>query len=141
MAYAFLTTKDVLARIRDEHRNELADNTESIELTAESQAIAKVKSYLHGRFDMSAMYAATGDARDPLLVLHTLNIFLYLLYRRVNPRKMPDEVKDDHSETLEWLSMVAKGEVNPDFPPLPDDAPSTTDLRFGGPPAMGGHYF
>lgn len=141
MPYAFLTIKDVLTRIRDEHRNDLTDNTESIELTCESQAIAKVKSYLHGRFDVDAMYAQTGDNRNPLLVLHTINVFVYLLYRRINPRKMPDEVKDDHSESLEWLSMVASGKVNPAFTTLPEDTLSTNDLRFGGPPALGGHYF
>lgn len=141
MPYAFFIVKDVLARIRDEHRNDLTDNTESIELTCEGQAIAKVKSYLHGRFDVDAMYAQTGDSRNPLLVLHTLNVFVYLLYRRLNPRKMPDEVKDDHSETLEWLAMVANGKVNPAFTALPDDQSSSTDLRFGGATPLGGHRF
>jgi len=143
MAYAFLTADDVLSRIRDEHRNDIADSTESVELTCESMAIAKLKSYLNGRYDVAALFVAPGDPdpRDPLIVLHTLNVFVYLLYRRINPRKMPDEIRLDHEETLEWLDMVARGKVSPDFPAVVDPEVSTNTPLVGGGQCIKGHYF
>lgn len=146
MPYAFLTDADVLSRIRDEHRQDLTDATESIELTAESMAMAKMKSYLNGRYDTAALFPAPTDPpgpdpRDPLIVLHCLNIFVYLLYRRINPRKIPDEVKLDHEETLEWLADVGKGNISPDFPPVADPEVSALVPRVGGGQPIKGHYF
>lgn len=155
MTYAFLTTADVLARLRDEHRNSITDRpdsgggivlSDSIELTVESQAIGKVKSALNGRYNATACFPAppTGsdpDTRNPLIVLHTVNIFTYLLYLRINPRKIPENVKVDHDETLEWLDRVARGLESPDFPPLADPEVSTQTPRFGGGQRRGGHYF
>lgn len=154
MNYAFLTTADVLSRIRDEHRNSMTDRPESgdaslsdgIELTVESQAIAKIKSALNGRYNVAALFPAPpgeglADTRHPLIVHHTLVLFVYLLYRRINPRKMPEEVKLEHDETLEWLRDVARGVESPDFPPLEDPEVSTQTPLFGGGQVRKGHYF
>lgn len=141
MAYAFLTIDDVLSRIRDEHRADITDSTEAVELSCEGMAIAKVKSALNGRYDVAAVFAATGSGRNPLVVLHVLNIFVYLLYRRINPRKIPDEVKLDHDEALEWLDRVARGKESPDLPAVQDPEVSALVPRVGGGKAMGGHYF
>lgn len=141
MAYAFLTAPDVLSRIRDEHRADLSDSTEAVELSCESMAIAKVKSALHGRYDAAAVFAETGSGRDPLIVLHVLNVFVYMLYQRINPRKIPEQVKDDHAETLDWLERVTTGKESPDLPAKPEPGRSTTDLRSGGGLKVRGTHF
>lgn len=155
MTYAFLTAEDVLSRIRDQHRNDLRDTDplasppdpgaeaagEAIELSCESMALAKVRSALAQRYDVATLFAATGSARSSLLVLHVLNVFVYLLYRRINPRKVPDVVKEDHDETLAWLDRVAAGKEAPDFPAaVPEDNNAGT-ARFGGWQQVKGHYF
>lgn len=155
MTYAFLTAEDVLSRIRDQHRNDLRDVDplaspadpdaeaagEAIELSCESMALAKVRSALAQRYDVATLFAATGPARSSLLVLHVLNVFVYLLYRRINPRKVPEVVKEDHDETLAWLDRVAAGKEAPDFPPaVPEDNNAGT-ARFGGGQQIKGHYF
>ena len=149
ITYSFLTPADVLSRIRDEHRNDLVDRTdpaseppsEATELSVESQAIDKVRSVLHNRYNATALFAAQGTARNPLLVLHVLNIFTYLLYRRINPRKIPSEVKDDHDETLAWLERVADGKEAPDFPAVEDPELDAGIPRIGGGYIPKGHYF
>lgn len=149
ITYAFLTVADVNSRIRDEHRNDLVDRTdpaseppsEAVELSCESMAIAKVRSALHNRYDTTALFAATGSDRSPLLVLHVLNVFVYLLYRRINPRKIPDVVKEDHDETLAWLDRVAAGKEAPDFPPAQPEDDNAGTARFGGGQAIKGHYY
>lgn len=140
MAYTFLTVDDVLTRIRDEHINDLTDSTAMIQETCESQALEVVKSHLNGRYDVAAIF--TASPRKQLLVLHVLNIFIYLLYRRINPRKMPEEVKNDHADSLDWLKDVAHGKISPDLPVFadPEDL-GTNDLRTGGGHVMKGHYF
>ena len=163
ITYAFLTAADVNSRIRDEHRNDLRDwdpgvptptdpdelaahnaalaTSETVELSCESMAIAKVRSALHNRFNDVALFAATGTDRHPLAILHVLNIFVYLLYRRINPRKIPAEIKDDHDETLAWLDRVAVGKEVPDFPAVEDPTLDAGIPRVGGAYIPKGHYF
>ncbi|MCW5900479.1 MAG: DUF1320 family protein [Flavobacteriales bacterium] len=163
--YAFLTAADVNSRIRDEHRNDLRDwdpgapepdendaeavaanaaalaTSETVELSCESMAIAKVRSALHNRFNDDALFAAEDDDRHPLVILHVLNIFVYLLYRRINPRKIPETVKDDHDETLAWLDRVAAGKEVPDFPAVEDPSLDAGIPRVGGAWIPKGHHF
>lgn len=154
MNYAFLTDADVLSRIRAEHLNDIVDRTDAsseplsaaVELSCESMAIAKMKSALNGRYNVAALFPVPPtdpdpDTRNPLLVLHALNIFVYLIYRRINPRKIPEEVKLDHEETLEWLAKVAAGKENPDFPAVELPDISSTVPRVGGGRRLGGHYY
>lgn len=65
-----------------------------------------------------------GDNRNQQIVMHLLDITLYHLHARINPRNVPDLRKDRYdgnreSQTLGaigWLKMVAKGTVNADLP-------------------------
>lgn len=162
--YAFLTEEDVRSRIRDEHRHDLRDYdpppppdededededespdpaavSNAIELSCESMAIGKVRSALHHRYNTTALFGAAGDERNPLLVLHVLNVFVYLLYRRINPRKVPEVVREDHDETLAWLDRVAAGKEAPDFPPAEPEGDNVGTARFGGGQRVKGHYF
>lgn len=155
ITYAFLTADDVRSRIRDEHRNDLRDwdpdaptgpendepTSDALELSCESMAIAKVRSALHNRYDTTTLFAATGSSRNPLLVLHVLNVHVYLLYRRINPRKVPDVVKEDHDETLAWLDRVAAGKEAPDFPQAVPEEDNAGTARFGGGQQIKGHYY
>ncbi len=164
-AYTFLTESDVRSRIRDEHLHDITDRdtgveppdpsdaeayqayqdalnaSETVMLSCESMAIAKVKSALAQRYNVAAMLQATGGQRHALLVLHVLNVMVYLLYRRINPRKVPEVVKEDHDETLAWLDRVAAGKEAPDFPPAEPEEDNAGSARFGGGQQIKGHYF
>ncbi len=164
--YTFLTESDVRSRLRDEHLNDLVDHdpgapvpdenedpegyeayqeaeaaSETVKVSCESMAIGKVRSVLNNRFDTVALFAATGDNRHSLLVLHVLNIFTYLVYRRINPRKIPETVKQDHDETLAWLDRVADGREAPDFPAVQPPENNAGLPRVGGAWIPKGHYW
>lgn len=164
-AYTFLTESDVRSRLRDEHLNDLVDYdpgapvpeqsdaeayaayqaavaaSETVKLSCESMAIGKIRSVLNNRFNTTALFTAAGDQRHSLLVLHVLNIFTYLVYRRINPRKIPETVKEDHDETLAWLDRVADGREAPDFPAVEPDEDNAGLPRVGGAWIPNGHYF
>ncbi len=164
-AYTFLTESDVRSRIRAEHLNDLVDYdpgapvpeesdteayaayqaavaaSETVKVSCESMAIAKIRSVLNNRFNTTALLGATGNDRHSLLVLHVLNIFTYLVYRRINPRKIPETVKQDHDETLAWLDRVADGREAPDFPAVEPPEDNAGIPRVGGAWIPKGHYF
>lgn len=79
-----------------------------------------------------------GDNRNQLIVLHLINITLYWLHHRINPRNVPDHRKiaydgngdiKNAGSALNWLTMVAGGDINADIPEIqPQQGMS---VRFG----------
>lgn len=67
---------------------------------------------------------STGDNRNQLIVLHLINITLYHLHFRINPRLIPDHRKEayngnsptDSGGAIGWLKRVASGDVTADLP-------------------------
>lgn len=66
-----------------------------------------------------------GDNRNQLIVQHLLNITLYWLHLRINPRNVPDHRKiaydgngdiKNAGSALNWLKSVAGGDINADLP-------------------------
>jgi phage gp36-like protein len=141
MAYAFLTAEDIRVSLRDLFLSEITDDDIVIAEKAELQCIDLVRSYLSGRYDVDALFAATGADRKPLLVERVTNLFVYRIYKRINPRKMSEDVKLSYDETLEWLNGVARGKFNPDFPAVQGPDIPTNDLLMGGSDPMKGHYY
>lgn len=84
------------------------------------QTIAEMQSYLRHRYDVATLFAATGTSRNPILVLYALDITLYHLLARIDPRRIAQLRMDRYDAAISWLNKVAQGELLPDFPPLPD---------------------
>lgn len=67
---------------------------------------------------------APGDNRDQQLVQHCVDICLYHLHARINPRNIPDLRKqrydgddsDQKGGAIGWLKMVAAGKINANIP-------------------------
>lgn len=65
-----------------------------------------------------------GDNRNQLIVMYLLDITLYHLHARINPRNVPDLRKDRYDGNREtqtlgaigWLKKIAKGDINADLP-------------------------
>ncbi|GFR90293.1 Mu-like prophage protein gp36 [Elysia marginata] len=90
------------------------DRNSTVVNTSESIALAKIKTALSGRYDTDAVFGSTGEQRDPIIIHHTLNIFIYLLYQRFDPRKIPENRKAFYHETIDFLEDVAKGKITLD---------------------------
>lgn len=78
-----------------------------------------------------------GDNRPPLIVEHYIGITLFHLYKRINPRFIPDLRKEayDGNNALQtggaigWLKRISKGEINADLPKIAPAQGNT--VRFG----------
>lgn len=77
------------------------------------------------------------DPRDPLLILHCVNITLFFLCERINPRKVPEDIIDAYNRALNWLEDVKRQRENPDLPLLEIGG---MELRAGSNPKLD-HYY
>lgn len=99
---------------------------------AENYALAEVKSYLSGRFDVAAIFTQTGGSRHQLIVKYVVDLVVYAAQSRLSPQNIPAWCKQNRDAAMQWLKMVANNELNPDLPKIPGSKPSGT-FRFGGP--------
>lgn len=71
------------------------------------------------------------DGRDALIVSLVIDVTLYNIHSRINPRNVPEIRLQRRDESIKWLTMVSKAEVQADLPRLEDDVTGLS-IQFGG---------
>lgn len=77
----------------------------------EDRAVDEMRGYLEKSYDVEAIFSARGKERHALILMYAIDIALYHLYCLHNPYKLSDLRKARYERAMEWLRMVAKGEV------------------------------
>lgn len=62
-----------------------------------------------------------GDTRSQLILMHMIDIAIYHIHSRINPRNIPDFRIERRDDAITWLKMIAKGDITTDLPTLQDD--------------------
>lgn len=57
-----------------------------------------------------------GDNRNAQIVLYIVDIILYHIHSRINPRQVPELRGIRYTEAVKWLDKVSKGSVTADLP-------------------------
>lgn len=112
----FITDNDYAVVIGEEALKVLSRASEENRANAELEAIEEISGYLRPVFDCKAIFSATGDARNRLIVMRTADIALYHLVASL-PQKMGSEIrKERYERAIEWLEGVQSGKIVPDLP-------------------------
>lgn len=83
---------------------------------AEAEAIEEISSYLRPVYDTGAVFSASGDDRNKLIVMYTADIALYHLTAS-QPQKMGSEIrKERYERAIKWLEGVQAGRIVPNLP-------------------------
>jgi phage gp36-like protein len=114
----FINIPDYDARIHREILDALVRNDESIIEIIEDQSISLMRSYLNSRYDCNAIFSATGNERNGLILMMALDITVYNIFSVHNPQKISQITKDRYDRAMEWLRQVNKGQTNIDGAPL-----------------------
>ncbi|MES2730057.1 MAG: phage protein Gp36 family protein [Pseudomonadota bacterium] len=89
---------------------------QSIREQAEEEAMTEVASYLRGRFDMTAAYAATGQARNKHLVMIVVDVAIWNLSPQVAFAVVPEIRESRYKAAIAWLKLAESGKSNPELP-------------------------
>ena len=117
----FLTEEDYKVVIGDTALKAVSQISEDNRLNAELEAQEEVSGYLRPKYDCTAIFAATGDERNHLIVMYTCDIALYHLVASM-PQKMGIEIrKERYERAIKWLEGVQAGKIVPDLPLLTDE--------------------
>ena len=145
----FLEPAELKSVIYEYQLNEIVEITEDdgtnedIVQMAIDAAVEEMKSYLtpnaqshwldgRRRYDIAAIFAATGTGRNALILELCKSIAVYYVCRLSNVDIIEEKVKERYDRAIEWLEKVAgvgkyagAPAINPDLPILP--LPDTTD--------------
>lgn len=138
---AFLAIEDFEVLIKNNVLDEVTDATDELINQVSLMAQQELESYLNQRYDCAEIFDATGDDRNKLIVMYAVDISLYHLHARVNPRYLP-EIRQTRYETAQnWLKAVAKGTITPNLPLKTDENNETiSNMRYGSLPKFNSDY-
>lgn len=129
---AFLTFNDYKTLIKDDVIQAVMDNDRKILLEAEMMAQQEMESYLNQRFVVAQIFNKIGEERNALILMYMIDITLYHIHARINPKFMPDIRKERYEVALTWLDKVSRGQLSPDLPLITNsDGETTLSSRWG----------
>lgn len=118
----FIQTSDYNASIHREILDAVTREDDAVVEICEDRAIEEMKSYLGGRYDCDAIFAARGKDRNVLVLMMAIDIAVYHIFTIHNPQKLSQVRVDRYNRAVEWLKAVSAGKISiPDAPPLPEE--------------------
>ncbi len=86
-----------------------------------------------------AAYWKVGDNRDQFIVTNLTDIALYHLFKKINPRNIPEARGVAYDAAREWLRDIASTKANP-LLPLLVEADIKPQIRYGSNEQRKNHY-
>lgn len=117
----FLIIDDYKTQIRADVLEKITDNDATLLDGMELAAIEEMTSYMY-RYDAALSFEATGTNRNRLLVMYCVDIMLYHIHSRINPRQIPEIRYVRYEAAKKWLEGLAKGTIVATLPKKNDDA-------------------
>ena len=112
----FIDNEDYKVVIGDAALKVVSQSSPENIANAEAEAIEEISGYLRPVYDTAAIFAATGNDRNRLIVMYTADIVLYHLTAS-QPQKMGSEIrKERYERAIKWLEGVQAGKIVPDLP-------------------------
>ena len=130
---AFLSIDELRTVIPDDVKGQMVESAQIEQIIAEEQA--KIASYLQGRYDTEAIFAAEDDKRN-LAVLSHLKVMVLACIYTVNGRQLNEVTQHRHNEAMRWLEDVALGKITPQLPRTDADGDGAPDphIAYGSEP-------
>ena len=116
MVIMFIDKEDYKVVIGDAALKVISQATPENISIAEAEAIEEISGYLRPVYDTKAIFEATGEERNRLIVMYTADIALYHLIAS-QPQRMGSEIrKERYDRAIRWLESVQSGKIVPDLP-------------------------
>lgn len=130
----FLTYPELKSVLYEYQLDEITEGSTDIAEMAINAAVEEVKSYLiptdqvkwrdgRPRYDIIAVFGATGNSRNPLLLEIIKSVALYYVCRLANVDIIQERVKERYDRAVDYLEKVAGIGKYSDSSPLRMDLP------------------
>lgn len=143
----FIEPKELNSAIYEYQLNEITEFDQDIVLLAIDAAVEEIKSYLapnnqkhwfdgRTRYDVEAIFSATGTDRNPLILQMCKTIAVYHITQLSNVDMLYEKVRERYDRAIDWFEKVAgigkyagAPGINPGLPVI-DEAQEEAKLPF-----------
>lgn len=137
----FITPEEIYTHLFEETVAAISGEDQTLLLAALTGAQAEAKGYLHA-FDTDAIFTATGESRDAMLVIWVKDIAVFHYINIANPAVNYEARERRYNAAIAWLKGVQKGRIIPDLPvktSTSGESENATQYRFGSNPKRSNH--
>ena len=118
----FIQLSDYDATIFRDILDTLVREDETLVEICEDRAIEEMRCYLSRRYDCNAIFNASGNARNQLILMMAIDIAVYHIFCIHNPQKLSDVRRERYERAVEWLKAVADEKISVSgAPKLPEE--------------------
>jgi phage gp36-like protein len=140
----YLTAAEITSHLYGEVSNEISRNNAALLQDSINAAVAEARGYLTA-YDLTAIFSATGDNRNPILLLYIKDISVWHFIQLANPGVDLVLRQDRYEKAIKWLDKVQRGQTNPDLPlptaPVDETSGSVQNfLKWGSNPKRQNNY-
>src|SRR5690242_9766040 len=96
----FLVDDDFNVQIREYVKKIISGDSDETMTTAEAMAIEEMTGYLAVKYDVEAIFGATGADRNPLIIMYCIDILLYHLHTNITPNDIPQIRMDRYDRAI-----------------------------------------
>lgn len=137
----FITVEEMQTVIYEHVMDDISANDDATVQQCIEAAVSEMKSYLASRYDVAAIFAATGTDRDPLILENTKVIAVWNLIRLSNNELIYDQWRERYDRVIEFMSKVSEGSITPALPVATDEQGNPIlKSRFGSNPKFQHNY-
>lgn len=112
----FVTENDYKTVTGDGALSTLSQTSEENRSNAELEAVEEISSYLRPKYDVKAIFGATGEARNRLIVMYVCDIALYHMSASM-PQRLGAEIRRErYDAAIRKLEGIQSGKIVPDLP-------------------------
>ncbi len=109
----FIAYDDFKMQIKEDRLEAAIEEDPTILDKAILAAQSEAESYLNNRFDMDTTMSRVGDARSQVLVMYIVDLAIYHLSSKANPRNVSQLRQDRYDTAIKWLESVNAGKITP----------------------------
>lgn len=131
---AYLTAAEINTHLYGGVVTEINRGDATILQAAIDAAVAEAMGYLTA-YDTTAIFAAIGTARNPILLLYVKDITVWHYIQLANPAVEMELRLKRYERAIEFLQSIQSGKVNPSLPyPAAPPAPGEREsyIKYGG---------
>lgn len=111
----YISIEELKTHLYDEQVEAISGDDDTLLTAAIDGATQEAKGYLH-KFDTEAIFEATADERNALLVIFVKDIAIWHYINLANPGTDYKAREGRYNRAVAWLKGVQAGEIVPDLP-------------------------
>ncbi|MDO5607632.1 MAG: DUF1320 family protein [Capnocytophaga sp.] len=135
----YLTLEELNTHAYNEELQTLIRGDETIALAAVDVAVEFAKSKLAKHYDTEAVFSATGNDRNALVLKIVKDIAVWELIGLANPGLHYESKKFRYEQAVDWLTAVFKG-MPADLPKRPDEPSRASSFSFHSNPKRNNYF-